>query len=100
MKRLLPILLLAAFPLFAVEVGFIDLRNVMLDRANAGCLSDVKANYAKNWKEISSAVTLKVRENCSNTNLTQAAIRQQVADAEACGLVIPDADKADIARLK
>ena len=100
MRKLIIILAFAAAPIFAVTVDFKDLNNVIVDGANAGCLADIKVNHAKSWKTLNSMVTLKVRENCSNTNLTQAVVKQQVADAEACGLVIPDADKADIARLK
>ncbi len=100
MNKLLIALLFAASPLFAVVVDFSDLNNVKIDGANAGCLADIKVNHAKSWKAISSAVILKVRERCSDKTLSYVAVKAQVDGAKAVGLVIPDADVADLNRRK
>lgn len=99
-SAILALSLMLASPLMAATVSFEDLKNVSLDGANAGDLSAVKFNYAVLWPDISRQVIVKVRERCSDAKVPYATAKAQVAAAEACGLVIPAADKADLEKRK
>lgn len=100
MNKLAFILMLAAAPAFAVVVDFRNESNVLLDGANSGCLSDIKANYRKDWSDIGRQVVIKVRERCSDKSVPYADAKAQVVAAEAVGLVIPAEDKADLEKRK
>lgn len=91
---------LACVPVHAVLVVFQNESNVVLGGANAGCLADVKSNYAKDWPDIGRQVVVKVRERCSDKAVPYSVAKAQVDAAEAVGLAIPDADKADLERRK
>lgn len=93
-------LLFFAGSAFAYVVDFQDGANVLLNGSNSGSIIDVKVNYSRDWPDIGRQVVVKVRERCSDAKVPYATAKAQVAAAEACGLVIPAADKADLEKRK